>query len=476
MFKIHLSALSGMVLLAACSSPPQPQSATAFAFVAQPCAPAFVSKDTACGSVVVPEDYASTSGRRISLNVIVFRALEPGVEKQAQFDLEGGPGFAVTDSADFYATDGEPYRRSRDVVLVDMRGTGASNPLRCKAIEERSKAQPMAPLYPSDLVVECARQLATVADLRQYTTAAAARDIDAVRQALGYSQIDLNALSYGTTLALRYIADYPQHVRSAVLMGTVPADKTPPAHHALAAEHGLKLIFDACAADKACAKRYPDLSAQLDRAMARLAPEDRAVFLEKLRARLYLPATARTVPSTIHAAAEGNLDALAKPSSPGRVFADGVYLSITCSESLARIDVDKAIAEADTTRFGSYRLVRQRAACDQWAIAPADQKLFRTGSASVPLLLLSGAFDPVSPVEWSAQTAAVFPNSRHVIVPQGAHVFEGLTGMDTCIDAMILKFVATRSVKEIDDSCVGTMDAGPFVLDDAGEVQGAEKG
>ncbi len=142
--------------------------------------------------------------------------------KRAQYDLEGGPGFAATDFFEFYAGEGAIYRQARDIVLVDMRGTGGSNPLRCAGIEELERRQPTAPLYPPALVAECAQQSSVASDPRQYTTAAASRDIELVRQALGYEQLDLNAISYGTTLALRYIDDFPARVHSAVLMGTVP--------------------------------------------------------------------------------------------------------------------------------------------------------------------------------------------------------------------------------------------------------------
>jgi len=147
-----------------------------------------------------------------------------------------------------------------------MRGTGQSNPLRCPAIEDHVRAEPEAPMFPPDLVADCARELAGTSDLSQYSTANAARDIDAVRAALGYERIDLNAASYGTTLALRYIQDFPDRVRSAVLVGAAPADKMPPAHHAVNAKRGLDLLFDACAADPDCARQYPDLRAELAKA------------------------------------------------------------------------------------------------------------------------------------------------------------------------------------------------------------------
>lgn len=432
-----------------------------FSFVAKPCAPALAEAGARCGTVAVPENHSLPDGRRIGLNVIVFAALEPAAQKGAQFDLEGGPGFAVTESAEFYAGDGAAYRRFRDVVLVDMRGTGASNPLRCAAIETNAKVDPAAPLYPPDLVATCAAALSTNADLRQYTTAAAARDLDAVRAALGYDTIDLNALSYGTTLALRYIADYPQHVRTAVMTGTVSADRTPPRHHAAAGARGLQLLLDACRHDAACAERFPHLSADLDQVAARLDRQARDLFFERLRTQLYLPATARRVPLLIHSAALSD----PKPSGAAtRPFADGLYLSITCSESMARMDVEQAIAEARTTVFGAYRLQRQRDACAHWPAPASDPRLFDQPQSDVPVLFISGAFDPVTPPEWTAHVAAKFPRSTQIVVPQGGHVLEGMSGMDTCLDAIILQFVADRSAAAIDRSCVASMSAGPFVL------------
>jgi pimeloyl-ACP methyl ester carboxylesterase len=433
------------------------------AFVAKDCATELAKAGATCGTVAVPENYAAPAGRRIDLEVMVFRARQANVGRNAQFDLEGGPGFAVTESADFYATDGESYRRNRDVVLFDMRGTGHSNPLRCAAIEEYSTSRDWAPLYPPELVAECAKTLSAIADVGQYTTAAAAKDIDAVRQALGYPKIDLNALSYGTTLALRYIDDFPQHVRSAVMVGTVPAELTPPRFHATAGAAGLRQIMEACAADPACAAGFPRLEADLATALQRMSPDVRPVFMEKIRTALYLPATARRVPLLIHKAADGDVESMRRSRS-GRAFSDGLYLSITCAESMAVMDVDAAIAEADKTGLGSYRLQRQRDACARWPASPAAVQPARLRSSDVPVLFLSGEFDPVTPPAWSADAARGFPRSTRIVVPQGGHVLEGMSGMDTCIDAMILRFVEDPTAP-VDASCVKEMSAGPFALE-----------
>ncbi|HKU17301.1 MAG TPA: alpha/beta hydrolase [Steroidobacteraceae bacterium] len=429
-------------------------------FVAKACPASLAPANARCGTVAVPEDYSNPAGRQILLNVIVFGALKPGDGHSAQFDLEGGPGFAVTDSAAFYANDGAMYREHRDLVLADMRGTGGSGALRCPGIEQYEKTNASSPMYPPALVADCAASLAARADLRFYSTAVAARDIDAVREALGYRSVDLNALSYGTTLALRYIADFPDRVRTAVLTGTAPASRTPPRYHAQAAEAGLTGLLQLCQSDPACASAYPDPAADLERSLTRMDATQRAVFLEKLRTLLYSAASARTLPAYLRDAANG---AIATPSAAteGRLFADGLYLSITCSESIARMDLQAAIADSDATRFGAYRLQRQRDACANWPLAAADPRLFDQPVSNVPVLFISGALDPVTPTQWTLEVAARFPRSRVVVVPQGAHVLEGLSGLDTCLDRVVPQFVAKGSADDIDMTCFAGMQA-PF--------------
>jgi pimeloyl-ACP methyl ester carboxylesterase len=432
-----------------------------YQFVPRSCPSELSTTDAVCGYVTVPEDYTNRGGRTIDLNIVIFKAMKRGSERAAQFDLEGGPGFAVTDSARFYATDGATYRAHRDIVLADMRGTGGSGGLFCPKITRLEQTDPPAAMYPPELVQDCAASLSAHADLRQYTTASAARDIDAVREALGYRRIDLSALSYGTTLALRYIADYPDHIRTAVLLGTVPANRMPPRYHAQAAERGFNLMLQACATDRSCAARYPNPVADLERALARLDAQTRDIYLEKIRTLLYSSETAREVPSILHKGASGDLQLLANAKSDRR-FADGLYLSITCSESLALMDLNTAIAASDATRFGAYRLRRQRDACRHWPIAASDPRLLATPSSNVAVLFISGAIDPVSPPEWAAETAARFSAGRQVVVSQGAHLLDGMSGIDTCLDRVVPLFVEKGSVLGIDLSCFAAMQSGPF--------------
>jgi pimeloyl-ACP methyl ester carboxylesterase len=430
-------------------------------FEKRECSAVAAAAGARCGVVFVPENYANSRGRKIPLHVVVLPATGgPRDRKRAQYDLEGGPGFAATDFLEFYAEDGAPYRKTRDIVLADMRGTGQSNPLRCPAIEEHQKAQPTLPLYPPELVAECARQVSGASDPRQYSTGAAARDIDLVRRALGYEQLDLNAISYGTTLALRYMADFPYAVHAAVLMGTVPASRTPPRFHASAAQASLDRLIADCAADSQCHTQYGDVRANLATARERMVAMPvmtEGVFLEKLRNQLYAPASRARVPYLLAQAAAGDFRGFTAPAGNERVFADGLYLSITCTESFARMDIDAAIAAARATQFGAYRLERQRDACERWPRGADDPQLMRAPDSSIPVLFIAGERDPVTPADWAQEVAAHFPKGKVVRVANGAHVLDGLTGIDTCLDAVAIRFFDSGSAQRLDTSCFTAM-------------------
>jgi len=434
-------------------------------FEASSCDPAAAAVGARCGVVSVPEDHSKPGGRKIALHVIVLPATGAQRDgKRAQFDLEGGPGFAATDFLGFYADEGAPYRENRDIVLADMRGTGQSNPLRCTAIEEREKRQPTLPMYPPELVAECAQKLSGSSGLRHYTTAAAARDIEVIRRTLGYEQFDLNAISYGTTLALRYMADFPEAVHAAVLMGTVPASRTPPRYHSPSAQAALDRLMKDCAADSAC-RAMGDMRANLAKALERVVGGSvmtAPVFLEKLRNRLYSPEGRARVPYLLTQAAAGDFSKFTGSGGGDRVFADGLYLSITCNESFARMDVGAAIAASRATTFGAYRLERQRDACERWPKGVTDTQLMREPKSDIPVLFIAGELDPVSPADWAQETAAHFRNGKLVRVAHGAHVLDGLSGLDTCLDAVAIRFLDSGSTQSLDTSCFATMMPPPF--------------
>lgn len=435
-------------------------------FVEKPCSDDRLGRLARCGTVLVPEDRQRPDARAIALNVIVM----PAVGKASLpplFDIEGGPGLPVTKNVAFYATAGAAYRSGRDIVLVDQRGTGGSNPLHCPEFNKPEAAY--SPLFPASQVRECRRSLEQAADLTKYGTAEAVADLDAVRAALNYPQIDLFGLSYGTTVALRYLAAYPDRVRAAVLMGVSPASATPPKGHAMAGARAMEKLINRCAKDQACATSFRPAE-DIARARARLASIPNApseeIFFEKLRSLMYQPTGSRQVPFILSRAAAGDLAPFytaTKPQGPD-LFANGMHLSVICSEGVALMDVTAARWRAKATMFGDYRLRQQQEACAEWPKAKVPADHLQPVRSNVPVLLVSGEMDPVTPPELADEVAKTLSNSRHIVIPASGHLFDGMSGVDTCLDPLIVGFLKTGNVQSLDVGCVSAMKPPPFVI------------
>jgi pimeloyl-ACP methyl ester carboxylesterase len=448
----------------------------------EPCTIPGVPEPLRCGVLEVPEKRATPRGRRIGLRIVVVPAKEAAAGAAPLFHLEGGPGVAATVMAPLYAVELPEYRRRRDVVLVDRRGTGGSNGLGCPGDEMRSRLEQM---YPAPSVADCRRSLEGRADLTQYTTDAAADDLDEVRAALGYARIDIFGLSYGTRLALVYMRRHPARVRSVVLMGPAPTDLAMPLHHAPDGQRALELMFSDCAAEAGCGRAFPRLKQELAEVLDRLDKSPAAVtlddprsgrpvtyhltrgaFAEQVRSRLYAPASRAGVPLAIHAARRGDFGPFLKPlrsGGEGPAIAEGLYLSVTCAEDVPFIDPAEAGRLAAGTALGLYRVREQRAACAQWPRATVSADFRRPVESKAPTLIVSGERDPVTPPRLGEEVLRHLANGRHVVIPQGAHVPIGIEPV-ACLDGIILHFFEEPWAKDLDTRCVKDMRAPPFVL------------
>jgi pimeloyl-ACP methyl ester carboxylesterase len=426
-----------------------------------------------CGTLAVPENRDRPGDRRIRLNVMVIPALEPDGSAPL-FDLAGGPGIAATVGADFYFAAGRAMRQNRDVVLVDQRGTGASAPLRCTALET---VPPVARMYPPEAVEACRTELAARHDLTRYTTVDAVEDLETVRRALGAERIDLFGISYGTKLGQAYIRAYPGRVRAAAFLGTVPMDLRTPLEHAASAELTLRDIFADCAADTACAKAYPALANDWRAVMARfddgpvsmrfgdgLVVVERGPFAEALRATMTTDAGQRRLPSIIHGAAHGDFAPFAEAVGPGgnSMIAEGLYLSIECSEGTHRFSEAEVVAATAGTFLGRYRVDEQVAACRIWPRRELPESFYSPVHGDVPALFLAGGRDHVAPLRYAESVAAGFPNSRLVVIDEMPHFPVAMANLE-CLDEILLAFYSAGDVAAVDTACVASMKAPPFV-------------
>lgn len=484
--------IATLLATAACGDDPTATHATVdrnLEYALVPCEETGARSELRCGRLAVPEDPERPEGRQIERNIVVAPARNAAGDAAGLFLLEGGPGVAASNGAEFFLNEGAAYRDQHDVVMVDLRGTGGSNPLHCAPLQgsDVPLQRYIAEMYPADEVAECRKLLEPRADLRQYATANAVEDIEAVRQALGYSEIDLQAISYGTRLALEYARRYPQHVRTLAAIGSLPPQHRMPLHHAASFERAFDLLIADCEGDPECREAFPMLRNAWQSLLESMAEpvvyryedpslEDggidltirRDVFVEELRSAMYYATQARSLPLVVVAASRGDFDPfleLALPDDPEAppFLAKGAYLSFTCTDDLSRIRPDDIAPLNDGTYLGDYRVSRQMSACEIWPSGPYPTSLVSEVEADVPGLLVTGDRDPVTPPSDAQQMARWLPNSKVVIVPNAGHMpFDGSDS--ECIDRIMLAFLRSAAFDDIDLSCVNANEPPPFAV------------
>jgi pimeloyl-ACP methyl ester carboxylesterase len=465
-------------------------SASAWQGAADPCASIQV-RDARCSAIQVPENRTGPStrlpesarsgqaaDRTIPIRFVVLPATGESPLPDPIFFLAGGPGQAATDLARGFTNN--PLRARRDIVLVDQRGTGGSNPLMCDFYRPEDEASGrFADFLPIDRVRACRADLERVADLTQYTTAASVADLEAVRAHLGYERINLAGGSYGTRLALEYARTHGARVRTMALDGAVAPPVAAPAGFGVSAQQALDGILDECLADAACAQAFPEVRTRATELFVRLRTQPMDVRLpnggttvtltadhvaEALRRLTYTTQDASRVPLLIEQAhagdASGFLESL-RAQRRSRVLG-GLYLSITCAEDVPFAD-PALVARDRATYLGDYRYRQQHAACAEWPRGAAPEASRTPVRSPIPTLLVTGALDPATPPSFAEEVAATLPNSLLLKLPSGGHGFGGLQGLD-CVNRIRDRFIEQGSVKGIDTACLAQVRRHGFVL------------
>jgi pimeloyl-ACP methyl ester carboxylesterase len=224
-----------------------------------PCGSPNDSAQALCGQYEVFENRAAQAGRKLTLNLVVLPALAAQPAPDPVFFLSGGPGQGAASSArDGGGGLAQQLRRARDLIFVDQRGTGQSHQLACDLYGDDAEVQSyFNDLFPLDKLRACRRELEKSADLKLYTTPVAMDDLDEVRAALGYTQINLYGASYGSLAALQYLRQHAERVRSVALAGVATPATKMPLHFAKGAQAAMDRLMADCAADVTCRAAFP---------------------------------------------------------------------------------------------------------------------------------------------------------------------------------------------------------------------------
>jgi len=377
-----------------------------------------------CASVDVPVDYAHPAGPRLRIAVARHPADDPTHRAGVLMFNPGGPALsgikALRLAADAFPAE---IRARFDIVTLDPRGAGGSSPLACgPAIATATAAQPVPPAagpLPATVPYQ-----ALLDDCRHrdgglppfITTANTARDLDLVRRAVGAPSVSFLGLSYGTLLGAQYARLFGDHLRAAILDG--PIDP---------AETITDQAADEAAAAEAAVRAMPALAA-FDALRERLARAplpapghgDPTPVTEgdlDLATLTYLSAPSLTpnYQGALQAALRGDGSALRDLAVGQFTDIDGTsvlaaYWTITCNDTAERPSPDQAGAlardlAARYPRLGGEAVSFYLGACPVWPAAREPLSTIHLPDRTVPLLVIGGTADPITPYQWAARLA-----------------------------------------------------------------------
>ena len=457
-------------------------------------------QDVECGYLTVVEQRAenpATPGRLVQLAVAVFHPPGGAQHPNPVIYLSGGPGGSALELIrfQFELLSAPVFAAGRDLVVFDQRGVGLSRPaLDCPEFEQlvqdlldrqvdaRQINEPEIIELFLDRLSACRNNLGKLADLTAYNSATSAADVDDLRSALGYTQVNLWGGSYGTRLALEVMRRYPQGLHSVVLDAVYPPDVDLYVEGPGNFSRALEQLFAACAGNPVCNRAYPELREVFYETVDTLNATPVQSEIENpftgekytnwmngntilaLTFQLLYDSTIRyLIPKYIYAAhqgdytaferARGNLIALQSISSRGMMF------SVQCHEEIPFSSAKEFQAEME--RFPdlggmyengllgglSYRI------CEEWGAGRAEDNADHPVFSDLPTLLMSGEFDPITPPEWGRHAAETLANGYHYEFPGVGH---GASVMAGCPSEMFTAFLQNPGATP-DDSCIQGM-------------------
>jgi len=438
-----------------------------------------------CGYLVVPENRNRPNGRTIRLMVTKFPATSAERQADPVVYVAGGPGdVAPWEVSSLVAAD---FIHDRDLVVMSQRGTYFSKPpLTCAPADDFDRRLLGLRFYSAATerahiaaTRACRDALAaTGADLAAYNSTESAADFADLRRTLGYAAWNVYGTSYGSFLAQVIMRDHPEGIRSAILDSVLPMTYTVPSFWD-STRNGFANLFAACAAEAACAAKYPGLEQTFTGLVNKLEAEpltaiikdpvtgkdlevmlDGGALVDWLRNQSTTTPTFRTMPALISGLAAGRpgvIEAIAKdrtmraPPSDPRVpsLGYGLALGVSCRE-LNPFATSKDLVAAGRAAFPDYPSSVQHEAVGSWAytnqdcaevwkVPAAPPALRRPVASHIPTLLLSGSFDSLTSLAGAKAVAAGLSNPTVISIPGVGHF---VAPSSPCAQRVVVSFLA----------------------------------
>jgi pimeloyl-ACP methyl ester carboxylesterase len=454
-----------------------------------------------CGELQRPLDPAGRLPGTISIYFEYYPHSGVGAARGTLVATEGGPGYPATGSRAAYLALFDPLRSSRDVLIMDNRGTGHSGAIDCQPLQT-------APALTETEIGACGRALGASAPL--YSTTLATDDLAALLDALAIHSIDLYGNSYGTYFAQVFALRHGDKLRSLVLDGAYPLEGPDYAWYAYYARATRAKFNLACERDRYCKTLSGSSIEHIEPALARLRARPfnaeastgagPAVHFSANAAALAIvmfggspaEATVRELDAAARAFASGDALPLLRlmaetfasvdsrdPTRSPALFSSGLAAAVFCQDPPQIFDMnlapaqrlnarDRAIARrrlAAPEAYAPFTLDEYRAMpldyafideCVRWpAPLPGGSALplvsTRAHYPDVPVLVISGELDNMTSVESGSAAAAHFAHARHIVIANSFHVNALPHARSACAAVLVRQFLVRLNI--VDEGC-----------------------
>ena len=435
-----------------------------------------------CGFVVVPQDHQNPEGGTLRLATVVYEDQSPNHQPDPVLVLSGGPGEKTVRNTILLLQILSSIHPDRDMILFDQRGVGHSQPaLECPewvqmqldVLDETDPETVLQDAYAAWMACQ-ERLVAEGHNLSLYTTAQSAADVDAIRRALGYEQVNLFGGSYGSFLAQATMRDYPENIRSVIIDSVWPLEKSLLVEGSITATDAIMRLLEACQADPACNEAYPNLDEVLFEVLAELdenpvpatithpvSGEEYEAYLmgrtilTNLVVFLYETGIIPVLPQAIYDVSNGEYDQMIQLRGLSLNLLDamsrGMTMSVLCSEDLVNRTPQDLLEAGDSLppelirfdmtdelilEYGAFAL------CEGWPVEQVSPEEKEPLVSDIPTLVLGGQFDPVTPPEYGVLVASHLSNSYQYEFPGIGH---SVNVASSCARGITAQFLADPS-------------------------------
>ena len=444
-----------------------------------------------CYLIPIQKNKTNPSLGALKMAVVVAQALQESNEPPLLY-LHGGPGIATVENVPRYlqSKTWKLLRESRSLVFFDYRGTGFSEPVLCPEMEdslalfaESNASDEAIQAYEIALYKKCREELMTSGvDVSSFSSTQLAADAEAIRNALKIKKWNVYGVSFGTTVALQLLRNHEAHIQSMILDSPFPPN-APWLDFVRPFDTCFKVLEENILKHPDVYAHFPALRKDFVNAVERLNKEPVMVkdsldeqgyeysgddFAWSIWSAMLNPKSIPYVPLAIHEVSNGNDSILAKwqsafsePNSFGK-FSEAQSSAVLCYESRPKNadDTKESLLKAYPD-FTSFVIDFEGELCDAWQPQSASPQAFTAVRSKVPVLILSGEYDPVCPPLFGALTSKSLPNATFITVPAASHA---AIHADDCLRQIAYNFLSKPNEKP-DVSCVSLRSPIVFITD-----------